>query len=320
MKKYILLASAVVALAACSSNEEFDQTEKCEIKLSSALLIQTRAALEIQSEAFDKGEKVDVFINEDTEGSASTSYTQPLTYTVGNNSGALTITTPQYFPQNGNGVKIVAVYPSEVAGKDVNATNVEFSIETEQGDSTGYKKSDIMYGTPPDGATVYKTTSSVQLKFSHCMSKINIFVKAGDGLTNQDLQNATVTIMGTTTQASFNVKTGTVTAQKGEAATSITAGTLDVKEGNIVGISAIVVPQVVAAGTQFISIKFGGDQQTAPTELIYTLPLANDILFDAGNAYTYNITAKKSGLTVDSTSINDWKDGGSTDGEANVVP
>ena len=55
MKKYIFFASAVVALAACNSNEEFEQIGNCEIKLSSTLLVQTRAAQDIQSTAFDSG-------------------------------------------------------------------------------------------------------------------------------------------------------------------------------------------------------------------------------------------------------------------------
>ena len=42
----------------------------------------------------------------------------------------------------------------------------------------------------------------------------------------------------------------------------------------------------------------------------------NVIKYEAGKAYTYNITVKKSGLTIDNTTITDWDDAGGTDGDA----
>ena len=324
MKKYIFLASAVVALAACSSNEEIEQIGKCEIKLSSTLEVQTRAAQGIQSTEFDEGESVAVFINENTTAeSPSVTYGQPLKYEVVGDNKSLTTTDPQYFPQNGNGVDIYAVYPYD-AGKNVTVTETaaKFAVQDDQSTNDNYKASDLMVGRPQGSVTVYKTTSDVKLVFDHCLSKININVKAGDGLTTDDLQGAEVSILGITNSATFDVQTGVVTTEKLPAASSIIVGTLSKREdnGEIAGISAIIIPQDVAAGTKFISIKIGGDQQTAPTELVYTLPEAADMIFDNGFSYTFNITAKKSGLTVDGTNINNWQNAGETDGEAIPMP
>ena len=320
MKKYIFLASAVVALAACSSNEEIEQIGKCEIKLSSTLEVQTRAAQGIQSTEFDQGQRVDVFINEDTDEEASIKYDQPLYYTTGAN-GVLNPPSTQYFPQNGNGVNIIGLYPSGLT-TDVEATNVSFSVQSNQSDSASYKASDLMIGTPVGNNPVARTTSSIALKFKHYLSKININITAGDGLTTNDLVGAEVTILGITNSATFNVQTGVVTLDKQPASSTITAGTLAKRQdnGEIAGISAIVIPQEVTAGSQFISIKIGGDQQTAPTELVYTLPKAASMTFNPGYSYTFNITAKKSGLSVNSSSISQWEDGGSTNGEAIPMP
>ena len=322
MKKYIFLATAVVALAACSSNEEIEQIGKCEIKLSSTLEVLTRAAQGIQSTEFDEGESVAVFINENTTAeSPSVTYGQPLKYKVGENK-SLTTTDPQYFPQNGNGVDIYAVYPYD-AGKNVEVTETaaKFAVQDDQSTNDNYKASDLMVGQPQGSVTVYKTTSDVKLVFDHCLSKININITAGDGLTTDDLLGAEVSILGITNSATFNVKTGEVIADKLPTSSSIIAGTLQANNGVIAGISAIIIPQEVTAGSQFISIKIGGDQQTAPTELVYTLPTgAANMDFNPGYSYTFNITAKKSGLTVDGTSINSWKEGSTVAGDAIIVP
>ena len=319
MKKYFVFAAAVIALAACSSEEENVQTWNGEIRLSAVNVIQTRAAQGIQSTAFDEGEKIDVFINEDGE-SSSGGYEQPVVYKSGTG-GVLTTDETQYYPQS-NGVNIFAVYPSGVAGTNVNATNVAFAVESDQSEEDAYKASDLMVGAPANNP-VYKTSGTVQLTFKHCLSKININISAGDGIDPVDLQGATVTILNTTTGGTFIVKTGAVTANRAQAAaTPITAGTLEVREDTgVQGISAIVFPQTVSAGSQFISIKYGGDQQTPATELIYTLPQAADVDFAAGYSYTFNITAKKSGLTLDGSNITNWTDyGDEFSGEATPTP
>lgn len=319
MKKYFVFAAAVIALAACSSEEENVQTWNGEIRLSAVNVVQTRAAQGIQSTAFDNGEKVDVFINENAT-TPSIEYPQPLVYTSGAG-GVLTTDETQYYPQS-NGVNIFAVYPSGVAGTNVNATNVAFDVESDQSEEDAYKASDLMVGAPANNP-VSKTSSTVQLTFKHCLSKININISAGDGIDPIDLQGATVTILNTTTGGTFNVQTGVVTANGVQAAaTPITAGALEVREDTgVQGISAIIVPQTVSAGRQFISIRYGGDQQTPATELFYTLPQAASVDFAAGYSYTFNITAKKSGLTLDGSTITDWTDNPNVfSGEATPTP
>lgn len=313
MKKYIFLASAVVALAACSSNEEFEQIGNCEIKLNSTLLVQTRAAQDIQSTAFDSGAEVAVFINEDSS-SPSTSYDQPLQYDV-EDDGSLTTTNPQYFPQNGNGVNIFAVYPYEVGQNvEVTETAAPFSVQSDQSSKDNYKASDLMVGEPTS-KPVYRTTSNVTLQFKHCLSKININIKVGDGVDANDLNDAIVTIYTRTNEATFDVQSGVITAVNSQAQAStpfVRAGNLTASGNGFEGMSAIIIPQDISAGSQFITIDTNNQ-----TTYRYSLPTAvNLISFESGKAYTYNLTVRKSGLTLDSTTITDWDDGGSVDGDA----
>lgn len=66
MKKYFVFVAAVLALAACSNNENLNDGPAV-IRLSSSLEVQTRAATDIQGDAFDAGEQVDVFITENAQ-------------------------------------------------------------------------------------------------------------------------------------------------------------------------------------------------------------------------------------------------------------
>ena len=274
-------------------------------------MVQTRAAQDIQSTAFDSGAEVAVFINEDSS-SPSTSYDQPLQYDV-EDDGSLTTTNPQYFPQNGNGVNIVAVYPFEAA-QNVEETAALFSVQSDQSSKDNYKASDLMVGETTS-KPVYRTTSNVTLQFKHCLSKININIKVGEGVDANELVGARVTIYTETNDATFDVQSGVITAvgSQGQAASPfVTVGDLTASGNGFEGMSAIIIPQDISAGSHFISIATNNQ-----TTYRYNLPnTVNLISFESGKAYTYNLTVRKSGLTLDNTNITNWDDGGSVDGDA----
>ena len=322
MKKYILFASAVVALAACSSNEEMEQIANCEINLSSTLLVQTRAAQDIQSTAFDSEQTVDVFISESTTGTASTTYKQPLKYTTGTG-GSLTPEDTPYFPQNGNGVNIIGLYPSGLT-TNIKDDAVAFSVKSDQSTNVNYKASDLMVGKPENGNPVARTTSSIALQFKHCLSKINVNIKAGAGVSADVLDGATVTIYTRTNDATFDVnREDVVTAveTQGQAASPfVTMGTLISSQNVFEGLSAIIIPQEIPAGSRFIMISITDGQST--TNYAYSLPTTENVIkFESGYAYTYNLTVTKSGLVVDSSTISNWQDYGDVfNGEATPIP
>ena len=286
MKKYIFLASAAITLAACSSEEENVQTWNGEIRLSYVDVIQTRATQEIQPDAFVSGETLDV-------------------------------------------LNIFSGYPAGTATDDEikNKSEISFEVSENQTDDEDYKASDLMVGKPDGGNPVEKTASSVQLKFWHCLSKININIEAGVGVDVNDLVGATVTIYTGTNAATFNIQDAldqrqgkwvTALESQGQTAGSfVIAGELSASGNNaFVGLSAIIIPQNIPTGNPFIRIDARNQ-----TSYAYSLPtIVNSIEFDSGKVYTYNLTVKKSGLTLDGASINNWDDAGSVDGDAILTP
>ena len=316
MKKYIILATAALALAACSNEEENVQTWNGEISLSAVSVSQsTRAAGQnVQSTLFDEGESIDVFINENTTGTPSTTYEQPLVYYTGS-MGSLMASSTQYYPSSGNGINVYAVYPRNAAGTDVNATSVTFNVRADQSTEVNYKGSDLMVGAPASNP-VARTATTIPLIFKHCMTKINLNILPSDGLSISALDNAYVEINGITNGAKFNVKSGAVTAVEKSDSAYISLGNMSVENDvQSIAVSAIMVPQTVAASTPFIKITLNPTGANSTT-LTYTLPAAASITFDPSKVYTFNITARNSGLNIDSSSINDWVDGGTFNGDA----
>ena len=316
MKKYIILATAALALAACSNEEENVQAWNGEISLSAVSVSQsTRAARQdVQSTLFDEGGSIDVFINENTTGTPSTTYEQPLVYYTGS-MGSLIASSTQYYPSSGNGINVFAVYPNNVAGTDVNATAVTFNVRADQSTVVNYKGSDLMVGAPASNP-VARTATTIPLIFKHCMTKINLNILPSDGLSISALDNAYVQIEGITNGATFNVKTGAVTAVAKSDSAYISLGNMTVESPDLpIAVSAIMVPQTVAAGTPFIKITLNPTGATSTT-LTYTLPSGASITFDPSKVYTFNITARNSGLNIDSSTITPWTDGGTFTGDA----
>ena len=307
MKKLLFFAAvASVMLTACSSeNEEAKVTDSSPLRLSTQNITGlTRAGQSVQLAAFDNNESVSIFLVESVSGTATlsgeniTSYTQPLAYTTGA-SGALNPPTPQYWPQDGNGLFVYGVYPVGSATA-YNATGVSFTVAADQSADADYMASDLMTGAASN--PVARTTSAVPMTFTHLLTKIDVNLITGTGFTDGDLNSAVVSILGTLPTTTFDVQSTTVGGASGTA-TDITAGT-----GTAT--SAIIVPQTVTNGNNLIQVAIGGGN--------YYYKLTADVTFAAQTKYTYNLTVNKAGLVLTATTITPWTDTAAVGGTAEL--
>ncbi len=307
MNRLLTLAAVAMTLAAC--NSEIDDLN-VEIRLKSGLDVQqtdTRAATTIQSDKFDSNEKIDVYISENTTGTATTTYGQPLTYTIGEN-GAMSIETPQYFPTSGNGVNIYAVYPS---GTSIASGNT-FTIKEDQSTDANYKASDLMYGAPKGNATVARQKSAVSINFKHLLSKVTVKLVSGAG--NPDLDGAVVKLTGVqpSTTLTASISGGSVSEASGDKKdiTVMTAAT------NALSGSAVIVPQTLSPKFIEVTLKNGGVLTSTGLKTSGSTDL-NEVKLETGKAYTYTITVNLTGLDV-SSSIAEWGNGSSVTGDAEM--
>jgi hypothetical protein len=286
---------------------------------------------------FDSNEQIDVFLRDATNADDTSRYApNPKIYKVINTStGAIKTYTGDnenrlFWPKLMHDLYIFGVYPvGSVSWNNVvdntnpthanynpfsDTQNYYFTVQEDQTSEANYKASDLMVGEPTS-KPVYRTTSNVTLQFKHCLSKININIKVGEGVDANELVGARVTIYTETNDATFDVQSGVITAvgSQGQAASPfVTVGDLTASGHGFEGMSAIIIPQDISAGSHFISIATNNQ-----TTYRYNLPnTVNLISFESGKAYTYNLTVRKSGLTLDNTNITNWDDGGSVDGDA----
>ena len=215
----------------------------------------------------------------------------------------------QFFPQSGNAVNIYAIHGNfgTTTFTAFPTTPLTHAVSTAQTSDAEVAKSDLLYAVcDEDVYPTQRPVTTVNMTFYHMLSKIDVGLKPGDGLTVTDLQNATVSIVNTVTTATFTpqktdlteetTRAGMVSAS-GTTATPITMSSA-VSTDFSARAEAIIVPQTLTSNTQFIQVKLNDG-----ANLYYTLP--QQVEFKSGMKYTYDITVHNTGLEV-SSNINNW--------------
>ena len=336
--RHLILAGAAILMATACSNdrEETGAAERGELRLSLTTTFgveaETRSVTDDASQNsgnFANGEQVAVYLldNNDpcdgTTGTGWSTYTKPLAYT-SDGAGNLTCNPVQVWPKQLHSLNVYGVYPYSAANAGAMTKSggafptYSFTVKADQSAPADYKASDLMLAVPSSGPnnnanpltqTAEMTSGTVGLTFSHKLSKVIVKLAkspSSTGITDDALASAKVTIMNTIPTATFSVKDQTAAVDNTVAASDIiaretAADSSDPSTTLYTGkdVAAIIVPQTVAASTQFIKVEIGSDT------FLYTLDTAKT--FASGSVYTYTITVHKSTITVTST-ITAWTD------------
>ena len=292
MRNIVLyMASALLLLTACNSGDEgpvadMSQCNGIPIHLRAGVENMTRASSGLQNSQFEKGAAINVYLKEITIGgqTVTTKYS-PLVYTTTNASGALSpqSNTYPYFPTNGRGITVLAIYPTAV-----NNGSTTFSVEAEQKTNVAYKASDLMVATD----TIPSPTSQVQtLQFKHLMTKISIQVVSGTGSPN--IKNSSVTLYNVYRDIYFSGVTG----QLGDVHGS--RGTIAVTDDCSTQQSCIIPPQDIDP-CRFFRIRL------ANRDVIYYYS-TQTLNFKSGHEYKFVITVNQNSLDVTYT-MHPWSD------------
>lgn len=295
------LGMAALAFAACS-NEEVLNDGLVAAQVSAGIEgVQTRAA----GTSWDSNDRIGISCT----SNGQTSYTNVL-YTISDaSSGSFASTTPIYF-QDLEEVTFSAYYPYTANGGTISKTIAAADQEAE-----AQKEIDYMFAT---GAKASKASPEVKFtnegntdaRFKHCMSRLSFTFNKGAGTDLQDMTD--FTISGLKMDGTFNTTDGTATV-------TATAQGVDLKitetpsTSDTYARSLILFPQQVENGKFNLSLTLGGE--TYKTEL--SVPNSGTSL-TAGNKYTYTITVNKTEITVSQSSIEEWGDGGSEGGSAEM--
>jgi hypothetical protein len=298
--KFLTLAAAVI-LTSCTANEESTDNTPVEIRLSSTLSVQSRGDYSAMNTRFPSGQSVKVYVEKVGANRPSDNllYDQYLTTDGEDN---FTGGEPMYFPQSGDNVNICAFHANLTGTPPTGLWQASLTHQVALDQSiAGDYSSDLLYAQRDD---VTRTKIPVLLTFHHLLSKVQVAVKAGAGEPN--LAGATITIENTLQGATFALDdSGDVDAVAGDVVSIIVASDLagdDITTDfttDAVYHDAIIVPQTLSAGTRFIKVHLASG-----SDLYYAIP-DDDVIFESGKNYLYDITVNLTGLTVTST-IADW--------------
>ena len=279
---FITALAALALLSGCNS-EDKQQTQAQEtdgrvpILLSAGVGDDTRAGQGIQNTQFKKGQTMDVQI---TSRDNMTGYDM-LSYFASDNAGTLQPTKGvyPYYPTNGAHVDIRAIYPTGY----MNGNN--FSVtKLNQTGQEAYMASDLMFAKLED---VEKTTTSVPLVFHHLMSKICVNLTGEGGVV---LTNSTVKLLNVKTETTYNAQTGVVNVD--DAKDSSESDILMTNNG-AQGCAAIIVPQTKHSGYLLEIVLQNND--------VLHYKTVQDIIFESGKVYTFNVTVIESNISVETT-------------------
>lgn len=214
-----------------------------------------------------------------------------------------------YYPQSNN-IEIYALHTNAaLASDEYPSYPILHSVASKQQELKEYVWSDLLYTK----RIAQNSTSEIMLYFYHLLSKLQVAIVLGDGLSKADIEY--VYIGGTKLSAELDVSKSnpvnniTVTPRGKE--TPIVIGSDISEDFNSPQYNdAIIVPQTVGKGTSFIVIMLKDGNR-----LTYSLP--EDRTFESRYRYQFHITATRTSMTV-ATQISDWLEGGTVAGNTDI--
>ena len=175
----------------------------------------------------------------------------------------------------------------------VSAWTPDIELETDISDqSGGYAAFDVLYAS-----AIGRYDQAINLRFIHRMAKIEVILKAGEGITEEELEGATVTIFGDPLTHSTAGLVSPGDQSDGEIKPYYDAATKKYE--------ALVPPQDMT-GKPLIRISIGSNDFTYTPET----EAAGKFGFFGGKRYAYTITVKADGIDVVTKPSHTWTDGG----------
>lgn len=327
-EKLMILTLSALAVSACSSGSDSSDSpndgQPVEIRLSSGLDVQTRSYTPTQSTTVADGQTFYAWADDHVNKTSATDHTSDvIDYLKGwtlASSGASLTGSKQYYSAAGNNLDVYAIHGTfNNAVTEGTTTWAAFSaglthtVSATQNTGTGYLDSDLLYAV---ALNLARQSTPHTLTFKHLLSKIEIYLIAGGGMTVANLSDVKVEVMGVqptanVTLSKIDATAATVTAS-GTPVDIETKLTYDATETvNISGVDkpapvfaeAIIVPQTYAAASLLkVTLDTGG---TTPIVLTTT---AAGYTFAAGMRYIYNVTVSANELKLTGT-ITNWSDG-----------
>ena len=295
-KQSILMVAALLLLAGCSNDNEGAATPEGDGRVA------VEVSSGIESRAYDnKWESDDAIgIYMLKTGTATISEgAENRRYFTADGGSAFTATTEQtiYFPLDGSKVDFIAYYPYQK-----NLTNGAFTLDIST--QTDLSAIDLMTaGTKTTEAEpLDKNHYKVHFKFAHRLTKLELNIGTGRGITTEDLKGLKVEVTKQRTSGSYDPQFETF----GVDSEPVQTVELNTNAGGTLA-QAILLPTTAADGINPIVTRREFLFTLKSTGEVFRWSVPDDKSFERGDKNIYNITINRSGVEVTAT-IEKWNE------------
>lgn len=297
--KQILLGSlAVLALAACSSDENSLPAEESNGRATFTASIDGRVATRAYDQTWENGDAIGI-----TGTSGDKAYSNVKYATTGNGNFTVATEGQEIYYQDDSEVTFTAYYPWN-ASTTISANTLE---QSEQ------KTFDFLYAEGKGK----KASPNVAFQFHHQMTKVVLTIKKGDDISFDEVKAALPRLGGFLKEGKFNGGTGETTVTSTTPATLDFANNVPVQENTdaeTVSYTLILFPQEFSAPLPF-SAELAG-KQTFRATLDFSAANSehkeetgtDKNAWVAGWQYNVSVTLHKTKLTVDGCQIAAWRE------------
>ncbi len=303
MKRFfqILMASAfIVSMQGCA-NEPSGEISSANVELKLKGEIQAPISeTRVDVNGFETSDKVGVYVSATGSLASQNNALDNVAYSYSNGNLVAPEDGKVYWESKDVRLSVYAYYPYNTTVVDNSA--YVFSVAANQSVADDYYNSDFITayvgGLAPQEAPV-------SLSFEHALSKVNVSLVAGKGITADELATAekSFAIGGLVTSGTIDIETGTATA--GTAKTTITP-----MERSGSDYSAVVYPQ---SGAITFYMEMDGESYSYTT----------NVDLQAGKQYDYTLSInvyESYTMVLNTTTITTWDDGEDHAGEmSNII-
>ena len=176
---------------------------------------------------------------------------------------------------------------------------------------------DVLFAS---GATASKASpivnfTDIEHRFKHCMSLVEFKIKPGQGVKYNNYKFNRLELKGIFRSGKFDTRTGSVETAGDRG--PIILNFDDVSFESEKSFAYIMLPQSLESNKMDIEIYL----LLNDSEVKYTTPITPSThgKFEGGKKYTYNITVKNTGITIEDAFIYPWENGDSGDLDADIA-
>lgn len=279
--KYISIAAAILALAACSNEEELTSYQTDPDAVRFAVSVGEGIAIS-RSNPIDEDDAKRTTFNAGDVVTISAAG-QPVNYTLGSDGTSWTPEADKYLTWDAANVTFSAYYPGNTDGVSMDG----FTLPADQSSEANIQKADYMTVTKTEArpATGRELTSlALERRTARIIVKIGGFGDQFAGTPAPKVSDVKInSAKSSLTDATVTPVTPFATGNGGATSTY----------------TALVIPGNANATAGFITLKVGNTDLT-----VRGIPAAA-----AGHSYTYTLTVGKDAVSIASVTVNDWTTG-----------